>query len=83
MLIFIHLMDEKTLMDEKVIELHNVQPSETVYDLKCYIQATEGISPGQQTLFHGGKELGDEDMLCNHQIQNESKIDLVLSMRGN
>jgi large subunit ribosomal protein L40e len=67
----------------RTVVLHDVQPSETVYDLKCKIQATEGTPPGKQRLFYRRKELGDKDMLWNYDIQNESTIDLVFRIQGN
>jgi hypothetical protein len=60
-----------------------IGPFSTIHDLKVRIQNREGIPPDQQALvFAGTKLVEDEKTLSDYNIQRESTIHLVLSLRG-
>ncbi len=72
----------KTLTD-KTITLNHVDPLNTVLQVKCMIQKTEGILPGDQRLIFAGKHLIEYDRkLCDYNIQHEDTLHLVLILRG-
>ncbi|KAJ4777200.1 Polyubiquitin [Rhynchospora pubera] len=61
----------------KTIILHT-DGSETVADLKRIIADQEGISQSKQRLIFGAKILQDSRTLADYNIENESKLNLVL-----
>ena len=60
----------------------NVEPSDTVKNIRTKIHSKEGIPPPQFHLIFGGQRLKDEKTLADYNIVDKSVLYLTLRLSG-
>ncbi|KAI1499188.1 hypothetical protein F5X99DRAFT_411355 [Biscogniauxia marginata] len=65
----------------KLIEF-DVEPKDTIEDVKKRVEEKEGILPAQQRLIYSGKQMHDEVTLADGGVVPDATLHLVLTLRG-
>jgi len=65
----------------KEIEI-DIEPNDTIERIKERVEEKEGIPPIQQRLIFAGKQMNDEKVAKEYNIEGGSVLHLVLALRG-
>lgn len=75
-----YLIKVKTLTG-KEIEV-DLEGEDKIGRVKEKVEEKEGIPPAQQRLIFGGKQLNDDKTLSDYNIEQGSRLHLVLALRA-
>ena len=59
-----------------------VEPSQTILEVKGMLETKEGIPVAEQRIIFGGKQLDDSDVLADKGVESMSSLHLVLRLLG-
>ena len=59
-----------------------VEPTDTVENLKAKIQDRQGTPPDQQRLIYRQRPMEDGRIMAEYNLQNDHTIDLAIRIRG-
>lgn len=65
----------------KEIEI-DIEPTDSIERIKERVEEKEGIPPVQQRLIFGGKQMNDDKIAKDYNIEGGSVLHLVLALRG-
>ncbi len=65
----------------KEIEI-DIEPTDSVERIKERVEEKEGIPPVQQRLIFGGKQMYDDKIAKDYNVEGGSVLHLVLALRG-
>ncbi|KAK3817794.1 MAG: ubiquitin-like protein, partial [Benniella sp.] len=60
----------------------DIEPTDKITRIKERVEEKEGIPPAQQRLIFGGKQMADERLANEYNIEGGSVLHLVLALRG-
>ena len=60
----------------------DVQPNDTIKEVKSKIESKEGISSAEQWLYYDGRHLRDDQTLTSWKVEHESSVELVIALPG-
>lgn len=60
----------------------DIDPTDSIWRIKERVEEKAGIDPKQQRLIFGGRQLADEMVASDYNIEGGSVLHLVIALRG-
>ena len=60
----------------------DVQPNDTIKEVKSKIESNEGISSAEQWLYYDGRHLRDDQTLTSCKVEQGSSVELFIALPG-